>query len=266
MSDRERILGWVREWLADGGRLLLMCDYDGTLSPIVREPAQAWLPAGVRDHLRTLSDSRRVRLSLISGRDLVDLRTRAGIPDAIYAGCYGLEIGGPDFAFSHPEAEAQLDSLRMVSLALNQRAMSVPGMRVEAKRFAVAVHYRDVPLDQRRRVETELARAIQRSGHRLKIFHGTKVVEILPQVGWNKGQCALWIRGTVERAASAPLLTLYMGDDWTDEHAFEALAGLAITVRVGGPAPATRAYYRLDDVDAAQELIASLAELVEEQG
>jgi trehalose-phosphatase len=167
-------------------------------------------------------------------------------------------------SFSHPEAEAQQDSLRMIGRALNQRMPSVEGMRVEAKRLGLAIHYRDVPAERMREVEDELARAIQRSGHRLKIFHGSKVIEILPQVGWNKGRCALWIREAVQRLSARPVMTVYMGDDWTDEHAFEALEGQAITIKIGGSAPASRALYRLPDVLAAQQLVADLATLVPE--
>ena len=76
MSDGDKVLAWIRDWLADGGAILMIADYDGTLSPLVREPSQAWLEAGVRDHLRSLATCPRVRLTIISGRDLVDLRAR----------------------------------------------------------------------------------------------------------------------------------------------------------------------------------------------
>ena len=266
MSDSDQIRAWVRDWVADGGAVLIIADYDGTLSPTVGEPEEAWLGARVRDDLRCLSGWPRVRLTIISGRDVVDLRARVGVPDAIYAGCHGLEIDGPDLAFSHPEAEAQRDSLRMIGLTLNRRNPRVEGMRVEVKRLGLAIHYRDVPTALMQDVETELARAIQKNGHRLKIFHGVKVIEVLPQVGWNKGRCALWIREAVQRLSPRPVMTVYMGDDWTDEHAFEALSGQAITIKVGGAAPASRAQYRLPDVAAAQELVGELATLVPARG
>jgi trehalose-phosphatase len=265
MSDADKVVAWIRDWLADGGAVLMIVDYDGTLSPTVHEPSQAWLEPGVRDHLRSLATCPRVHLSIISGRDLVDLRARVGVPDAIYAGCHGLEVDGPDMAFSHPEAEAQQDSLRMIGLSLNQRPC-VEGMRVEAKRLGLAIHYRDVPAEQIRDVEAALARAIQKSGHRLKVFHGSKVIEILPQVGWNRGRCALWIREAVQRLSARPVMTVYMGDDWTDEHAFEALEGQAITIKIGAGAPTSRAQYRLADVGAAQKLVADLAMLVPVSG
>jgi trehalose-phosphatase len=132
-------------------------------------------------------------------------------------------------------------------------------MLVEPKRFGLAVHYRRVAPEQIKRVEAELARALPQDGSRLKIFHGSRVIEVQPQVSWTKGDCALWIRDVVARTVSAPLAVLYMGDDWTDEHAFEALGTDAITIKIGEGAPASRAAYRMPDVASVQRLLAELA-------
>jgi len=259
MNDGPRVLTWLLDWLAGGGSLLLLSDYDGTLTPIVDRPDQAWLADATRDDLQTLARSPRIHVAFVSGRDLADLRARVGVTDAIYAGCHGLEIEGPGLHFCHPDAEAQQHTLDFIGRQLSRQAPTVPGMRVECKRFGLAVHYRHVQRDQVRRVETELARAIQLGGGRLKVFHGTEVIEIQPQVGWNKGDCVLWIRDVIQRASSAPVMVLYLGDDWTDEHAFETLAGQGITIRVGSEVPASRAGYRLPDVAGVQRLLSALA-------
>jgi trehalose 6-phosphate phosphatase/alpha,alpha-trehalase len=116
-------------------------------------------------------------------------------------------------------------------------------------------------------VEIELARAIREQGSRLKIFHGTKVIEVLPQVAWTKGECARFIQEHVLPSGSGPSLSpplcpplwMYLGDDWTDEHAFEVLSGLALTVRVGDLVPSSKAAYRLKDVAEVRELLAAMA-------
>lgn len=253
---------WLIDWLAGGGSLLLLSDYDGTLTPIVDRPEEAWLPEATRDDLQVLARSPRIHLAFVSDRDLADLRERVGVRDAIYAGCNGLEIEGPGLSFRHPGAEAQQDTLNAISRELSLRAPTVPGMRVEPKRFGLAVHYRHVERDQMRRVEMELARAIQQTGGCLKVFHGSEVIEIQPQVGWNKGDCVLWIRDVIQRASSAPLMVVYLGDDWTDEHAFETLAGQGVTIRVGSDVRASRAGYRLPDAAGVRRLLSALADRV----
>ena len=59
MSDLARILGWVGDWVAGDGRLLLMTDYDGTLTPIVDDPADAILADETREQLLRIARSAR---------------------------------------------------------------------------------------------------------------------------------------------------------------------------------------------------------------
>ena len=259
MNDVVRLIARVEDCLADGGNLLLMTDYDGTLTPIVDEPAHARLPREVHDDLCALARSPRVRVAVISGRDLTDLQTRVSAPGIIYAGCHGLDIEGPGLRFTHPRAEAQRALIAEVTEELRRRAPAVEGMRVESKRLAVAVHYRHATPAARRQVEDELARAIAKDGALLKIFHGKRVIEVLPHVCWNKGHCASWIFRRTRRVLAPPLVTLYLGDDWTDECVFEALGDRAITVSVGRDWPASCAAYRLRSVREVQQLLSFIA-------
>ena len=59
MSDLARLLGWVEEWAAGDGLLLLMTDYDGTLTPIVDDPADAILADDTREQLLRIARSPR---------------------------------------------------------------------------------------------------------------------------------------------------------------------------------------------------------------
>jgi trehalose-phosphatase len=266
VSDLARLLASANGWLAGAGSILLMTDYDGTLTPIVDDPADARLAKETRAKLERIARSPRGCVAFISGRGLEDLRAQVAIPEAIYAGCHGLEVTGPNVSFRHPDALAQQPVLAAVGDTLVRRAPSVSGMRVEPKGLAVAVHYRHVASDEIRRVEMELARAIHEQTSRLKIFHGTKVIEVLPQVAWTKGECALWIRERMASVLPEPTLWLYLGDDWTDEHAFEVLNGQALTVSVGDAVPASKATFHLNDVSEVQQLLAALAEGTDVEG
>lgn len=271
-KDATVLADWVSHWLGDGRSLLFMTDYDGTLTPHVSDPEEARLEAGVRRHLSALVRAPNVRLAVISGRDVGDVAQRVGVPGAIYAGCHGFVIDGPGIAFSHPEALAQQPTVRALGEALARRASSIPGMRVETKRLGLTVHYRQMSETGRRTLEMALARAInegpsgQGQSGRFKLFHGTKAVEILPQVGWSKGHCALRIREWARRALPPPMLSVYIGDDWTDELAFGKLVGQAITVRVGPPETASRATFRFEGVEGVHRLLERLAEAAGQRG
>jgi len=72
--------------------LFLFLDFDGTLSPLVSDPTQAVLLPGLKRTLTKLATYSTVRIMIISGRSLADLRKRVGIPGLIYAGNHGCEI------------------------------------------------------------------------------------------------------------------------------------------------------------------------------
>src|SRR5215212_6945842 len=76
-----------------GGAIAVFLDYDGTLTPIVSRPQNAFLSDSTRQVVRTLSE--RVPVAILSGRDLDDVRLRVGIDGIVYAGSHGFDIAGP---------------------------------------------------------------------------------------------------------------------------------------------------------------------------
>ena len=257
----------LTEALSTGGSLILLTDYDGSLTPVVGHPPLARLPNGVRADLRSLARSPRVRVGVISGRGLEDLRRQVGLPKLIYAGCHGLEVGGRRLRFQHPEAEAQRGALEALVGPLAQGTSAIGGVLIEPKGLAVAVHYREVAANEVPVLEILVRQivdrvAARRAGTRLKVIGGDHAFEILPDVGWGKGECAQWIWRRVAPGLRRPVVLLYMGDDWTDELVFQALTGKAITVRVGSGEEPTTARYRLPDVNHVLRLVSALAEEV----
>lgn len=259
MTDLARVVTLLSRRLAAGGGLLLLSDYDGTLSPIVADPARARLRRKVRQDLRRLARSPRVRLGILSGRALRDLQRRVGVPRAIYAGCHGFEAKGPGISFTHPLAEARRPTIEAVTRALRRRVTAIPGARVEPKGLAVAVHYRQAGRGARRRLEAVLKGLLRGRTRQLRLLRGEKVIEIMPRVRWDKGRCALWILDRVRRALGKPLSLLYMGDDRTDEHAFKALRARGVTVKVGSGRLRSTAAYHLRGVPEVHRLLAALA-------
>src|SRR5215470_12584784 len=75
-----------------GDRLAVFLDYDGTLTPIVSHPEDAWLSESMRQTLRSLAG--RVPVAILSGRDLDDVRGRVLVDGIVYAGSHGFDIAG----------------------------------------------------------------------------------------------------------------------------------------------------------------------------
>ena len=82
----------VQEIARSGDRIAVFLDYDGTLTPIVSHPQDAWLPDSMRQTLRSLAA--RVPVAILSGRDLDDVRGRVLVDGIVYAGSHGFDIAG----------------------------------------------------------------------------------------------------------------------------------------------------------------------------
>jgi trehalose-phosphatase len=214
----------------------VLSDFDGTLAPIAADPAAVWLDEPTRGALATLARSPQVRIGIVSGRALGDVRARVGVVGLTYAGCHGLQVEGPGFAWSHPDAIRLRGSLVQMTGALQDRIGSIPGVRVEDKELSVALHYRSAAPDAEERLEAATVEVLRRRPS-FTVVRGKKVIEVLPDVGWNKRECALWLRDVLFRDQPALVTMLYVGDDETDEQAFRALTNKAFTACVG---PAAR--------------------------
>jgi trehalose 6-phosphate phosphatase len=217
----ERVAGWADAW-RNTGTLVLLLDFDGTLAPIVDRPELAAMPDSTRRALERLMAMAGVEVAVVSGRGLADARERAGIPGIAYAGNHGMEIHGPGIDRIHPEAAAARPVLERAAAALRDAVSVIPGAFVEDKELTLSVHFRLAP---RERLE-ELHGIIHRVVDPLPGVHlteGKQVIEVRPNVDWNKGKAVLFLLEQMRPPAGAPVL--YFGDDRTDEDAFRALRG-----------------------------------------
>jgi trehalose-phosphatase len=244
--------------LAGPGTLLACLDYDGTLAPIRERPAEVATPPAVAPALAELAARPATEVAAVSGRRIEELAER--LPAGLWlVGLHGLEMRGPDGRGDHgwqgggsPAAAASLDALRRLAERL---AGCVPGLRLEDKGRALALHTRSVPGAHGRDVARVFAGAA--AGCRgVRAIAGKEVVEVVPE-GAGKGRAVARLRERL--APGGPVL--FVGDDATDEDAFAALAETgAVTVRVGGKRP-TRARYRVADPAAVAELLRRVARL-----
>jgi alpha,alpha-trehalase len=227
--------------IAAGRQPLICLDYDGTLSEIVPDPDAATLVDGAAEALEQLAAQ--CPVAILSGRDLADIRDRVGVPGLWYAGSHGFELCGPDgSAFCNDAAADAVGVLASAAADLRAELSEVPGALVEHKRFAVAVHYRKVAPEQ----VAETIAAARRQGLRrgLRVTGGRKVVELRPDVDWDKGAALSWICERIRHAER--VLPIYIGDDLTDEDAFDVLrlrgVGIAVCHDEAGDRPTAASF------------------------
>ena len=250
-------------------RILLLSDYDGTLTPIVERPELAAMSDRVRQLLETLAREKRFSVGIVSGRALSDLKSRVGIAGLVYAGNHGLEIEGQGFSFVSPLAAELRPVLRVIHFVLSRSLSSVKGVLVEDKGLSLSVHYRMVDPDRAHDVEEIVRKAVgpaQAIG-KARLTSGKRVHEIRPAVDWNKGKAVkLLMRRYGRGGRRSGLVPLYLGDDVTDEDAFKAIEayGCGVSVFVGRPNRESAARYYLaspEEVSRFLELLANAHEL-----
>lgn len=232
-------LGELRKWLGKR-RVAIFLDYDGTLTPIVDDPAAAVLSDDMREVIRSLS--RHHPVALISGRDRADLETRVGLDDIYYAGSHGFDIAGPKMTMTLPKADLLLGALDAIEPRLRAALSGIDGAVVERKRYSIAAHYRMVAESQRADVR-DAVHALVSQGLTLKT--GKMVLEIQLDVDWSKGHAAEWLRRAI--APDHALSLIYIGDDETDEDVFASLDLDSIGIHVGDEVSDSGADYRLSD-------------------
>ncbi len=250
--------------VVEGGpsRILLLSDFDGTLCEFRNDPESVQLTRSRRAALSTLARRPAVCVGIVSGRRAADILDRTALDGPVYyAGLHGMEILGPDGGFTVGQLAAYRGRLQELKASLAAAVRHLDGVFLEDKDLSVALHVRAAAPDDRARAEETfwtLASPALEAG-RARVQRGHCVFELLPDIAWNKGNAVRWIEGDATRRLGAPMRTVYLGDDRTDEHAFEAVGDRGVTVIVGR-APSAAAH-RLPDPAAVERLLDRLVSL-----
>ncbi|MGA0586118.1 trehalose-phosphatase [Dyella sp. KRB-257] len=228
---------------APGARWALFLDVDGTLLDFHDDPAAVAVPPARLALLHDLHALLDGALALVSGRALADLDRLFGPPWAM-AGLHGLQLRHADGC----RREHRLDSSAHAQLKQRAEALlgTLGGIDLEDKGIAIALHCRRAPerFEAMRAAANALADAMP--GYELQA--GNLVMEIKP-AGMDKGRA---VRELLRRPPFAGRQPVYIGDDLTDEHAFDTVARAGgCGIRVGYRRP-TAAQFTLSSPAAVQ--------------
>jgi trehalose 6-phosphate phosphatase len=219
--DTARLESLIAPLREDPDRSAVLTDVDGTIAPIVADPAEAGVPQETRRVLRELA-KRYALVGCLSGRRALDARRVVGLDELAYSGNHGFELllPGDDEVRPDPSLDGhEEDASRFVN-ALDRSDLERAGLRIEDKGAIVALHFRGAPNEaEAESLVQEIASEAEWEG--LVPHRGRKVLEIRPNVAINKG---------IAIAALIPARPVshafYGGDDRTDLDAFAALRTL----------------------------------------
>jgi trehalose 6-phosphate phosphatase len=247
----------------EGKRPAVFLDYDGTLTPIVDRPEDAVISDRMRDVVSRLAE--RCTVCVVSGRDRPVVQELMGLDNLVVAGSHGFDIWSPDEGTVEHDAGSGFEELlEEVKEKLREETAPIEGSSVEPKKASVAVHYRLVAEDERPKVKEVVEDLLAAHPDDLKMTPGKMVYEVQPKLDWDKGKAVLYLLETLELDRD-DVVPMYLGDDVTDEHAFEALEGKGIGVFVGEAddpevgGRTTSADYVLRSVPEVEEFLDALA-------
>ncbi|KAL1558868.1 trehalose-phosphatase [Salvia divinorum] len=261
---------------ANGKRIALFLDYDGTLSPIVDNPDCAFMSNAMRVAVRNVA--KYFPTAIISGRSRDKVYEFVGLTELYYAGSHGMDIMGP-VSPSHGDspnciksvdkngkevnlfqpASKFLPLIDEVHKSLLEITKDIVGAKVENNKFCVSVHYRNV--DQKSwSIVGDAVHELLKGYPRLRLTHGRMVLEVRPVLDWHKGKAVEFLLKSLGLTNCDDVLPIYIGDDRTDEDAFKVLRegnrGYGILV---SPMPKeSNAFYSLRDPSEVMEFLNAL--------
>ncbi|HLJ37639.1 MAG TPA: trehalose-phosphatase [Steroidobacteraceae bacterium] len=234
-------------------RHAMFLDLDGTLLDYAPQPGAVTADAPLLSLLETLSQRLEGALALVSGRSIDTLDQLFRPLRLASSGLHGFErrdASGNRTQHAPPSEQALSRARRL----LRDLAAQDPGLRLEDKRFALALHFRQAPQLEAMVVEATRAIAAQIDDG-LEVVFGPKVVELSPR-GVSKASA---IAEFMQEAPFAGRRPLFVGDDAGDEPAFEwvnGAGGLSVVVNPAGPSAAAT---RLRSVREVRTWLAGLA-------
>jgi trehalose-phosphatase len=229
-------------------------DFEGTLAAIVPRHEDAAMAPAMRAAVERLA--RRVPVAVVSGRDLADVKARVGLTGIAYAGGHGFDIEDRD-GRRHAAGPDPKPALDAAEAFLAPRLAGLGHVRIERKARSVAVHVRSASSADAARAASAVDDALAAGGG-LRKGAGKAVFELQPAIDWHKGRAVLWLLQAwdLDRSTLPPV---YVGDDLTDEDAFQAIAGRGVGIVVGTGDRPTHATFALPDTAAVQRLLEGLA-------
>ena len=238
--------------------MYLFLDYDGTLTPIVEDYKAAFLSEDMRKLIHNISD--KCPTAIITGRDLKDIKDLVQIDQLHYAGSHGFEMVGPDcFIFENEEAKKSLKKIAEAAEEIKDKTSMIKGVKFEKKKFALAVHYRQVPENHVSKIKETVYDIISQYPE-IKSGKGKKVIELKPNFNWHKGKSLRILLERMAKKSGNKVFLIYIGDDITDEDAFFEILDDGTGILVGDHDQKTFASYHLNNVEEVKTFIEKLFE------
>lgn len=234
-------------------QLAIFTDFDGTLVEIAETPDAIEVPETLADQLQRAAEELDSAFAVLTGREIADIDRYLAPLHLPVAGAHGTQRRRADGVVETVDPAAILGA-EEIAHAVSPLVMANPGLLMETKEGAVAVHFRQAP-----ELETAVRIAMEEAIHSVTDFTlvpGKMVIEARPRAA-SKGQA---LRAFMREEPFIGRTPIFIGDDTTDEDAFIAaqdLGGVGIKLGEGD----TVARMRIANVASVHALIRGLGDI-----
>lgn len=255
-------------------RRLICLDYDGTLTPIVRDPAAAVPNERIQRIMKKLCDDPQTTVWIISGRDTVFLDKYWADYNINLSAEHGCYVKWANQSAADPwdnlVSKTDMSWMQVTINVLQSYTERTEGTSVEVKKSAITWHYRKADPDFGRFQASHLRAYLELTvakKYPIEVMAGKANVEIRPKL-FNKGEIVRTIFEEARKRKEFPEFVLTAGDDTTDEDMFRVLAeepeqkGI-FPVLVGPQSKLTIAKYHVDSVDGLHSILEALSDTID---
>jgi trehalose-phosphatase len=234
------IIPLLKERVFSATHVFLLLDYDGTLEKIHYKRSQKGLNKKTRRILDLLSKSPTHTVGIISGRQRQKLIKAVGLKRLIYSGNHGLEMSGQNFNFVHRKAETSLPFIQSLKKKIGRELKREnQSCWIEDKKYSFAIHYKEH--DEKISTFIKKHLFIHLTNKKLSLIKSKDAYEFRPYIKWDKSNAVRMIQKKQPQGS----LTIYIGDDQSDECVFKYMGNQDISIKVGR-AQKTAARYSID--------------------
>lgn len=231
---------------------LLALDYDGTIVPLAENPSEAALPEETREVLCRLAGRPQAALAIISGRTLAEIKKLAKLPDVTYAALNGLVILANGEREDHEDLPRAERIMVRVREEIDGKLREWDGLRVEDRGVALALHHGHLTKKDADAISARAAELLD--GERVQILRGRNVIEVLPDVAWDKGVAVRRFMEMHRIGGTLPLLVC-AGDEPIDTPALHMARDLGgVAIGVGAEAARSGNYLAKDSCEVVRFL------------
>ena len=251
-------IGEVRKKVQQADKIFLFLDYDGTLVPIKPRPELAVFPPSTKKLIKKLWGCPKIYLAIVTGRTLKEIKKLIDINGIAYVGNHGFEIEYEKKCWIHPVSAQISPTIRKIIYNIKDYTKEIYGVLIEDKGLIVSIHYRLATDKSAREIKKIVYKVISPYHEMFCVGSGKKVYEIRPCVDWHKGKAILKVSRLLGITENS--LKIYIGDDLTDEDAFEVLGEKDISVVVGHK-ESSRAQYFCKNSGEVEEFLETVCEI-----